>query len=270
MSNVVSERPRETFGASDLAGETGGYGCDTSSGVAGWTLAFGACLMAVARRRSIAAVGLVVLGVSHPAAASDSEWPQSGSEWSDFVGGSFEARYSSLDLSDENLTQVFGDEGHNVLWIEIGPTLFDLVEVTGAFGYYSETGKRVDSNGDQSAEDDTMLAIPLTVDATFRLDVLPEQLIVPFVGVGYDYWLWQESWTGGNTVQGGKVGTHTTYGAHLLLDLFQPSRASRLQASSGITDTFITVEYRQQTVGDKSDGLTFSADVFSIGLKLDY
>jgi len=270
MSNVVSESPRETFGASDLAGESGGHACSTSTGLAGWTLAFGACLMAAARRRSGAVAVLLVAGMSSPAMGSDSEWPQSGSGWSDFLGGSFEARYSSLDLSDESLTEVFGDEGHNALWIEIGPTVFDLVEITGALGYYSETGKRVDADGNQSAEDDTMLAIPLTVDATFRLDVLPEQLIVPFVGYGYDYWLWQESWTGGNSVQGGKSGTHTTLGAHVLLDLFQPSRASRLEASSGITDTFITVEYRQQTVGDDSNGLSFSADVISVGLKLDY
>jgi hypothetical protein len=95
-------------------------------------------------------------------------------------------------------------------------------------------------------------------------------LIVPFVGVGYDYWLWQESWTGGNKVQGGKKGTHTTMGAHLLLDLFQPARASRLQASSGITDTYITVEYRQQLVGEDDGGLTFSGDLISVGLKLDH
>ena len=205
-----------------------------------------------------------------PAHASDSEWPQSGTGIADFVGGSFEARYSSLEFSDENLTQVFGSKGHNALWLEMGPTFFELVELTGALGYYAETGSRVDSEGNRSAEDDTMLAIPLTVDATFRLDVLPEQLIVPFVGIGYDYWLWQESWTGGNKVQGSKTGTHTTMGAHLLLDLFQPRRASRLEASSGITDTFITIEYRSQVIGEEADGLTFSADAVSIGLKLDY
>ena len=271
MSNVVSETPRETFGAADLADDQGGFACSASSVRGVGLLALCGVALGVLRRRSALAVAVVVCGVvSGSARASDSEWPQSGSSVSDFVGGSFEARYSSLDVTDENLTQVFGSDGHNALWLEVGPTLFDLIELTGALGYYSETGSRVDADGNSSAEDDTMLAIPLTVDATFRLDVLPEQLIVPFAGMGYDYWLWQESWTGGNKVQGGKKGTHTTMGAHLLLDLFQPQRASRLQATSGITDTYITVEYRQQLVGEDAEGLTFSADVFSVGLKLDY
>ena len=272
MSNVVSEQPRETFGASDLAGDAGGFACSTSAahGTATGALALCGLMAAFARRSAPAAVALAVTAGSAPAHATDSEWPQSGSSIADFIGGSFEARYSSMELSDENLTQVFGSKGHNALWLEVGPTFFELIELTGALGYYSETGSRVDVDGNRSAEDDTMLAIPLTVDATVRLDVLPEQLIVPFVGIGYDYWLWQESWTGGNKVQGSKTGTHTTMGVHVLLDLFQPSRASRLEASSGITDTFITVEYRTQVIGEEADGLTFSADVVSVGLKLDY
>ena len=272
MSNVVSEQPRETFGASDLAGDAGGFACSTASarGTAVGVLALCGLLVARSRRAAPIAAALAVTAVGAPAHASDSEWPQSGTSIADFVGGSFEARYSSLEFSDENLTQVFGSKGHNALWLEMGPTFFELVELTGALGYYAETGSRVDAEGNRSAEDDTMLAIPLTVDATFRLDVLPEQLIVPFVGIGYDYWLWQESWTGGNKVQGSKTGTHTTMGAHLLLDLFQPRRASRLEASSGITDTFITIEYRSQVIGEEADGLTFSADAVSIGLKLDY
>jgi hypothetical protein len=270
MSNVVSETPRETFGAADLAGDDGGFACSTLAAPTGGVLALFGLAFAGLRRAGAAVAAVALVTAAPPAHASDSEWPQSGDALSDFVGSSFEARYSSIELSDENLTQVFGTKGHNALWLEFGPTFFELVELTGAIGYYSESGSRVDSDGNRSAEDDTMLAIPLTVDATFRLDVLPEQLIVPFVGVGYDYWLWQESWTGGNKVQGGKKGTHTTMGAHLLLDLFQPARASRLQASSGITDTYITVEYRQQLVGEDDGGLTFSGDLISVGLKLDH
>jgi len=271
MSTVISDTPRETFGAADLAGDEGGFACSSIAEPAAGLMAMLAGLVVVARRRT--GLALVVLGVlsSAPAQAEvDSEWPQAGKKFSDFVGRSFEARYSQIELEDENLTQVFGDEGHSSLWLEYGPTLFELVELTGAIGYYSQEGSRVDASGAQSAEDDNMLAIPLTVDATFRLDVLPEQLIVPFAGIGYDYWLWQESWKGGNKVQGGKKGSHTTLGAHLLLDIFQPGRAGRLQAGTGITDTFITIEWRQQIVGEGSDGLTFSGDVISVGLKLDH
>jgi hypothetical protein len=56
----------------------------------------------------------------------------------------------------------------------------------------------------------------------------------------------------------------------LLLDIFQPGRAGRLQAGTGITDTFITIEWRKQLVGEDSGGLTFSGDAISVGLKLDH
>jgi len=98
---------------------------------------------------------------------------------------------------------------------------------------------------------------------------LPEQPIVPFAGVGYDYWLWEETWTGGGEMSGGKSGTHTTLGVNLLLDIFQPSRASRLRAASGITDSYITIEWRNQVIGNDS-GLSFSGDAVLFGLKLDH
>ena len=108
-----------------------------------------------------------------------------------------------------------------------------------------------------------------TSSATFRLDVLPEQPIVPFAGIGYDYWLWEEAWTGGGEMSGGKSGSHTTLGVNLLLDIFQPSRADRLRAASGITDSYISIEWRNQVIGDDS-GLSFSGDAVLFGLKLDH
>jgi hypothetical protein len=271
MSTVISETPRETFGAADLAGDNGGFACSSSAAPAAGLMAMLAGLVAIGRRRSGLALLTLGLFASAPAQAEvDSEWPQAGKTFSDFVGKSFAIRYSQIELQDENLTQVFGDESHSSFWLEYGPTLFELVELTGGIGYYNQVGARVDASGAQSGEEDTMLAIPLTLNGTFRFDVLPEQLIVPFAGIGYDYWLWQESWKGGNKIQGGKKGTHTTVGAHLLLDIFQPGRAGRLQAGTGITDTFITIEWRKQLVGEDSGGLTFSGDAISVGLKLDH
>ena len=94
------------------------------------------------------------------------------------------------------MDQVFGDS-HRIFWLEYGMTLFELTEFTVASGLYKDPGHRIDAAGNQSADDDTMQAVPFSVDATFRLDVLPEQPIVPFAGFGYDYWLWEESWNPG-------------------------------------------------------------------------
>ena len=270
MSTVVSETPRETFGAADLAGEKGGHACSSVAAPAAGFLALLGGLFACGRRSGVmaAVIGLtMVSGAAH--AEVDSEWPQKGKTVDDFIGRTFEVRYGGMDLSDKNIQQIFGTSGHNVLWLKYGWTAFDLAEFTGSLGYYKDTGVRVDAAGNASAEKDTIKVVPLTVDATFRLDVLPEQFIVPFAGIGYDYWLWEETWTGGGSMDGGKSGTHTTLGFNLLLDVFQPSRASLLKARTGITDSYITIEWRSQVVGGDS-GLSFSGDALTFGLKLDH
>ena len=105
--------------------------------------------------------------------------------------------------------------------------------------------------------------------------MLPEQPVVPFAGVGVDYFFWREVWEGSGgggdgSIKGGKPGWHQTYGAHILLDTFDQPRASRLQAVTGITDSYITVEYRTQKIGEELSGLKFSADTLTFGLKFDY
>ena len=183
------------------------------------------------------------------------------------MGRTFEVRYGDQTFDDPVMDQVFGDS-HRIFWLEYGMTLFELTEFTVASGLYKDPGHRVDAAGNPSADDDTMQAVPFSVDATFRLDVLPEQPVVPFAGFGYDYWLWEESWSGGEK-SGGKSGTHTSMGVNILLDVFQPGRASRLEANSGITDSYISIEWRKQSVGTGS-GLSFSGEAVMIGLKLDH
>jgi len=268
MSNVVDETPRETFGVSDLVDEKGGYSCSTTGTSSLGLLALLGGLLAGARRSGMAVALVGVSLISQPALADvDSEWPQKGQKFSDFVGRTFEARYGDQTFDDPVMDQVFGDS-HRIFWLEYGMTLFELTEFTVASGLYKDPGHRIDAAGNQSADDDTMQAVPFSVDATFRLDVLPEQPIVPFAGFGYDYWLWEESWNGGEK-SGGKSGTHTSMGVNVLLDIFQPGRASRLEASSGITDSYISIEWRKQSVGTGS-GLSFSGEAVMIGLKLDH
>ena len=79
--------------------------------------------------------------------------------------------------------------------------------------------------------------------------------------------------------RGAKFGTHTGLGLQVLLDTFQPRRASLLEAQSGINDTWITFEWRRQRVDGRSrpwtsndapNLLQFDGDAYMVGLKLDY
>jgi hypothetical protein len=283
MSNVASAMPRKTYGAADLAGEKGGFSCATVSGTAmGWLGVLGALLVGL--RRSVVVAPALLLWVSAPAlllcvsapAQAASEWPQSGKTLDEIKGGAFEFRYGPMFIEDENIKKVFGETGNNILWLEMGPTIFDLLEVTGNLGYFHRSGNLVSAGGAQSSQEDKLTAYAFALDFTARLDVVPEQPIVPFIGVGMDYWLWREKWEtnpdvgGEEKVGGGKSGWHYSMGGHVLLDAFHQKRAGRLEAVTGITDSYITVEYRVQRVGESVDGLKFSANTVTAGLKLDY
>jgi hypothetical protein len=276
MSNVATATPRKTYGAAALAGDKGGFTCSTGSASGLGLLALLGSLL-VGMRRAIGVAVLLLAVVTTPAhAAVRSEWPQSGQTLDEIKGGSFELRYGPMFLTDDNLTAVFGESGNNILWMEAGPTFFDILEVTGSIGYFHRTGKLVSASGAKSSQEDNLNAYPLAVDLTARIDVLPEQPLVPFFGVGMDYWLWREKWennpdvSGEDSVGGGKSGWHYSMGAHILLDVFEPTRAGRIEAVAGITDSFLTVEYRIQKVGENVEGLKFSANTITVGLKLDY
>jgi uncharacterized protein (TIGR03382 family) len=273
MSKVLSVEPEETFGVADLAGERGGFGCSSTGAGMSFVLAL-LGLASLSRRTSSLVAALVMVGLSLPAEAR-SEWPQSGKTWSEIKGQTFELRYGPMSFKDDSITSIFGDEGHNLIMMQFGPTIFDLVELKGSIGYFHGEATRVSASGASSSQEDYLNLYPVAVDLTGRLDIIPEQPVIPFAGVGLDYFFWREIWEGSSggsrdEISGGKPGWHKTYGAHILLDTFDQRRASKLQAVSGITDSYITVEYRVQEVGEDQTGIKFSAETLSFGLKFDH
>jgi MYXO-CTERM domain-containing protein len=275
MSKVVSVMPRETYGAADLAGEKGGLNCSSSgAGAVGILGLIGALAIGLRRRSTFLAAGLLTLVFSLPAGAK-ADWPQNVKGWSQVKGDTFAVRYGPIHFDDDSITSIFGDSGNSMLMLEFGPTIYDLIEIKGSIGYFHGEGSRLSASGASSSQYDYLNLYPLSADLTARLDVLPEQPIVPFAGVGMDYFFWREIWEGSGgsgrqNVSGGKPGWHTTYGAHFLLDIFNVRRASKLAAVTGITDSYITVEYREQKIGEDQSGLRFTGDTLTFGLKFDY
>ena len=105
---------------------------------------------------------------------------------------------------------------------------------------------------------------------------------MPFFRYGFDYVLYSEVTDDGSggkdKLQGAKIGHHMAGGVNILLDVFSQKRASLLEATSGINDTYLTIEVRRQNVDQRrypasapvKYGLDFSASMLTLGLKLDY
>ncbi|RME20586.1 MAG: hypothetical protein D6798_20130 [Deltaproteobacteria bacterium] len=185
-----------------------------------------------------------------------------------------ELRFGPMWFAEDNaIAQVLGDGGHNILWLEGGPTFWRVFQVSAGAGFYRKKGTLLTESGVASTQSDLLYAVPVTANLGLRLDLLDEQPFVPYASVGADYWLWRESWetdnSGGHAgIGGGKAGVHFAAGGQVLLDIFEPSRADTTQARLGIVDSYLTVEWRRQVVGVFSDGLDLSNDQLSVGVRV--
>ena len=286
MSNVVSGTPRKTYSAAELAGDPGGFGCATG-GPGGRALGILGLLGAVAvcgRRRAVAMASILLpfgLIAGGPAqAAPDVPDPLPRVEpLRDLQGegldrGVMALRVGPMSFDDKDLKGVYGDRGLTMAWLEGGPRFSRFLALTGGVGFLQKRAKLVDADYIAATDENVLQAIPLSVNGVFRLDVFREQPLVPYVTAGGDYWLWRERWDvdreEGTTDQlgGGKLGYHWAVGGEILLDIFDRERASRIEARRGVDDSYLTVEYRQQQVGD--GGLSFSGSSVSVGLSLAY
>jgi hypothetical protein len=243
MSDVQSAIPQETMGAAALAGEKGGY-CGTPGPVS-LGLALGALVLAATRRRGRAwTAGLAAAALLLPQAA------QAGN-------ASVEVRYGPYYPVSEAVQTVYGEGGHQMLWLQGGPRWHSWIGVDLGVGFYQElaTTVSVDDSHTPSSEHTMLTAWPFQAAITGRLDVIEEQVLVPKGGIGFDYWLWRENWYvnpavgGSDDISGGEMGWHWSVGCDFLLDVLEPSRASGLEARTGIEDSYLTVEYRKQVFG---------------------
>lgn len=283
MSDVVSETPRPTLTAADLASDDGSY-CATGGSPtqgAGWLALLGLGMVARRRRRGTGAVaaGLVVVSamlVSAPAQA------QQGSFLSRFendltpVWANFEFHAGAFQFDDPNFTTIYGSTAP-AFELTAGPQLWRYGEIDLGIGIIPKKGNTVDSSGASSKEEVRLDLLPLSLSATLRAHILDEQPVVPYASVGLDYVFWFEqpldelgARVKGDGRKGGKMGWHWAVGGNILLDIFGPRRASQLEATTGINDTWLVIEYRRSYIGQNTTGLDLSGWSISGGLKLDY
>ena len=185
-------------------------------------------------------------------------------------------RYGPLTLNDASIAKVYGTGGLELMRLDYGLTS-EYFEGTMGIGFFQELGTQIRTTDGTSTDEHIMLTMwPMNLDAMVKLDFLYEQPIVPFARAGADMWIWTENWgsrLGGEIpyeqVSGGKGGWHYGFGGLLLLDFLDRKTADRVEAVSGINDTFLIFEYRKTTMFDAA-GLDLGSTEMSIGLKLDF
>jgi len=271
MSDVQRVRPQKILSASELAGEKGGF-CGTSvpAGLIGLGVAI---IMVGLRRKEFGLAALLLLVPQLGEATSQMSATQVAEDEKPAKIRQFtDLRYGTIDFQSQAINQVFTESNHQALYIDTGYSFKDIVGLSMGLGLIREKGFQVSAEtGAQSTTPDMLNVLPLNAAVIVRADIFNEQLLVPYASAGVDYWLWRETW--GNedaeqSISGGKQGQHYAVGGQILLDGFDKVAASLLEVKRGITDTYLSVEYRSQEF--TGDGLNFNSESITVGLRFNH
>lgn len=275
MSAVQSVVPQKTYSAAELAGESGGF-CGSPIRQAAILAILGG-VFSVMRRRKMNMFAMATMSlawISTPAQAEDMAGAKERpSPW---AHGS-QIQMGSMSFADESLTTVYGTSGNFSLRLAQSVSFRHIVELGAETGLSRGKGTKLTSDGGTSSEEVRMSMLPISAMATLRLDFFENQPIVPYASAGLDTWLWRESWETDlrliteNAIGGGKLGYHWAVGGQILLDIFDRKQASAVEARRGISDTYVTFEYRENNSSAfDSEGLLFDGQQLSAGLRFDY
>ena len=190
--------------------------------------------------------------------------------------------FGALWLNDANIQSTYGKKGRFMTKLTLGVVPWSKyvhVEINGSFGFMQFKGAQtfVDS-GEDSADSVMMTIFPFNLDLLIGIDIFNEQPVVPYGGVGFALTLWRENETGGGDVwNGDRLGGNVFFGANVLLDSFEHTRAQHLDVTTGINDAYLSLEGRWANVKTQiidgalsTEGLGFGGWSFHAGLKLVY
>lgn len=148
-------------------------------------------------------------------------------------------------------------------------------------GYVNFTRPARLPNGAPSAQETSFQIAPFRLVGVLRVDVLARELsipVVPYLKAGGGLALWRMSSANGTTRVGDAVGKGYTYGAELsfgaalLLDVFDEYAAKQADLALGINNTYLYGEYQMSMLDNfgASDALRVGANMLVFGLAFEF
>ncbi len=121
-------------------------------------------------------------------------------------------------------------------------------EVNLGVGFMVENATAVGINtGRESGERFNFFVLPISNSFIYRADFVENQLLVPFVNVGFDYMFFRENLQG-SVIDGWKFGYHAGIGLQILMEFFD-TVADGME-NYGINDVYFTMEGRWSQIDD--------------------
>lgn len=171
--------------------------------------------------------------------------------------------------------KTFGTSSRWMFKLHGGKALFSgygTLELGAGVGYTSFTAHGRFADGTLSLEKIGFRLVPLSVDLTYRLDLVWEKFGIPVVPYGRVALIRDQWWVtgaGGKTSRSGATnGWGWGGGLALVLDFIDPSLTRELDRDAGIKHTMLTFEVQKATVDDF--GSKSSWDLSNHGLMLSF
>lgn len=151
-------------------------------------------------------------------------------------------------FQDDAFTGLYGEKGRFMTKLQVGVVPWSKyvhVEVNASVSFTQFTGSAQFASGGASADEVMFTLFPLGLDLLVGIDIVPEQPVVPYGGIGLNYTNFRENETGGGVSSPGyRFGPSAFFGAAFLLDWLERSRAAEVDSKAGINDAFFTLEGR--------------------------
>jgi hypothetical protein len=166
-------------------------------------------------------------------------------------GGDFEPDYWPLERTNYD----FGNMGVGYGEVAVNWVIHPTFEVGFEAGY-------------------TNFLIPLDIVARYRFNYLTDQVLVPFLGAGFDVYhlndenvIPEEDQDGNNW----KYGVHGEVGVQILLDYFSPDQARDMKRKWSIINTYLNLEAKFSAVDNfASDDLDLGGNIYTVGILFEF
>ena len=176
--------------------------------------------------------------------------------------------YAQVYFQDQVFKEVFRHD-----YLPGGKLIFTWYPVrnlglTGEAGVFYASGFAVGKTGRRSGEKLQLYVIPTQLELNYRFDFLNEQVVVPWLSAGGDYWLYREENEFAKRVQGDKKGWHAGAGLGIQLDRLEPDSMNDLEQDFGVENVFL--ELGVQRTSMSRAGLDFSGWIYQAGLLFEF
>ncbi|MCB0221715.1 MAG: outer membrane beta-barrel protein [Chrysiogenetes bacterium] len=197
-----------------------------------------------------------------------------------FKGGVYLPRADSNNPGTQDIKDIYGKADY-LLSMRVGVVADDgtfgvrgswtipgtlALSVEGSF--YRASGSDINS----PTTDLVLYMVPVTVGLEYGFRYSEEQLLVPYVGVGYGGVYFRETLRGpiNQKLDGGRFGWSAEAGLRILLDSFDRAAERSFQHSVGVTNTFVDFRMRYQSINGFDTGFDFTGLAFDGGLTVEF